>query len=198
HHPATGGIIPPAAPGHSPDLGLPFDPDRARSLLTAEDRAELEARPLRILAADSGRDIAEFVVRSWYERLDLSVELTVLAFVDFLTAVLEPGWDGLIGATTGVVYPQFLLRGVLYARFKQVPFPLLSSRADVEWALEPATIDERLARFRELDRRITQDALSVPLFYLNSYMLVQPWVSGFRAEPAPVANFEDVIVDFPA
>ena len=28
--PATGGLVPPGLPGHSADIGLPFDPDQAR------------------------------------------------------------------------------------------------------------------------------------------------------------------------
>ena len=31
--PATGGFLPPGMPGHSPGIGLPYDPDGARQLL---------------------------------------------------------------------------------------------------------------------------------------------------------------------
>jgi oligopeptide transport system substrate-binding protein len=31
--PATGGFIPPGMPGHSPEIGLPYNPDQARQLL---------------------------------------------------------------------------------------------------------------------------------------------------------------------
>ena len=31
--PATGGLVPPGLPGHSPGIGLPFDPEQARQLL---------------------------------------------------------------------------------------------------------------------------------------------------------------------
>ena len=33
YHPATGGFIPPGMPGHSDDIGIAYDPDRARKLL---------------------------------------------------------------------------------------------------------------------------------------------------------------------
>jgi len=31
--PATGGFVPPGMPGHSPGIGLSYDPERARRLL---------------------------------------------------------------------------------------------------------------------------------------------------------------------
>jgi oligopeptide transport system substrate-binding protein len=31
--PATGGLVPPGMPGHSPKIALPYDPDQARQLL---------------------------------------------------------------------------------------------------------------------------------------------------------------------
>ena len=32
-YPSMGGFIPPGIPGHSPGIGLPYDPDRARRLM---------------------------------------------------------------------------------------------------------------------------------------------------------------------
>ena len=55
YRPALGGMIPPALPGHSHDLALPFDVDRARALLADAGYPDGRGLPeLLLLHADTG------------------------------------------------------------------------------------------------------------------------------------------------
>src|SRR5207342_2569152 len=68
---ATGGIVPPALQGHTPDIVLPFDPDRARQHL----RDSGAPSELGIVAQDVWRPLLDEITRSWREILGLEISV---------------------------------------------------------------------------------------------------------------------------
>ena len=67
---ATGGLVPPALQGHTPDIVPRFDPDLARALL-AESGVE---GTVRVAGLEDWADIIELLARGWTEVLGLRVE----------------------------------------------------------------------------------------------------------------------------
>ena len=66
---ATGGIVPPALQGHTPDMVLPFDPERAREHLSHAAAPE----EIRVVAQDVWKPLLDEITRSWREILGLEV-----------------------------------------------------------------------------------------------------------------------------
>ena len=73
--PATGGFIPPGMPGHSSDIGLPYDPERACQLMAEAGYPDGRGFPeLVALVPIAGLGIAEAIGDMW--RNVLQVEIT--------------------------------------------------------------------------------------------------------------------------
>src|SRR5206468_6261866 len=68
---ATGGVVPPALQGHTPDIAPRFDPDRAKTHL----RASGVDGGLSIAALDHWEEILHAVVASWRDVLGLHVRV---------------------------------------------------------------------------------------------------------------------------
>jgi ABC-type oligopeptide transport system substrate-binding subunit len=60
---ATGGVVPPALQGHTPDIALPYDPERARELMrSSRFEGELELAGMVVW-----EDIVDVIGRGWEE-----------------------------------------------------------------------------------------------------------------------------------
>ncbi|MGZ8594770.1 MAG: ATP-binding protein, partial [Actinomycetota bacterium] len=70
---ATGGVVPPALQGHTPEIALRFDPDLAREHLAASG----VTRPLAVASLDEDASLLEPVLSSWREVLGLAIERRV-------------------------------------------------------------------------------------------------------------------------
>ena len=68
---ATGGVVPPALQGHTPDIALRFQPDLAREHLARAG----PTGALRLAVLEENRPLIAAVVDSWRETLDLEVEV---------------------------------------------------------------------------------------------------------------------------
>jgi ABC-type oligopeptide transport system substrate-binding subunit/class 3 adenylate cyclase len=193
---ATGGLVPPALQGHTPDIVPRFDPDLARSTLAASG---IEGE-LAIAALDDFGPMIEIIARSWEEVLGLSVELrwwtwkeaTRHAEISYVAPIVVAGW------LPGYPDPEYYLRLLLHSDsktneggFAYRPFDELIERARQE-----RRDRERLELFHEADRMaVAEQVALLPLAYGRAMSFVKPWVKGWWEFGKTSSSFADLIVE---
>lgn len=84
--PATGGFVPPGMPGHSPGIGLRYDPDTARRLLAEAGYPGGRGFPAIECVArdDPGHDLmCEYLQAQWRESLGIEISWQEIEWVRF-------------------------------------------------------------------------------------------------------------------
>ncbi|MGZ5326766.1 MAG: ABC transporter substrate-binding protein [Actinomycetota bacterium] len=192
---ATGGVVPPALQGHTPEIALRFDPDRAREHLAASG----VTGPLAVASLDEDASLLEPVLSSWREVLGLEIERRVWTWGTFPTLrdlrevapIVFTGW------LPGYADPEYILRLLFQSTsktneggFSWPPFDELIERARQE-----RSDRGRLELFHEADRMVvTERVACIPLVYGRSMAIVKPWVTGWREFGKTSANFADLVV----
>jgi ABC-type oligopeptide transport system substrate-binding subunit/class 3 adenylate cyclase len=194
---ATGGVVPPALQGHTPDIALRFDPELARAHL---DASGFEGTLVVGSLDDNARLLAP-VLESWREVLDLDVEhrpwsLTSPPQKDLreVAPIVFTGW------LPGYADPEYYLRLLFQSTsrtneggFSWPPFDEL-----IESARQERGDRGRLELFHQADRMVvTERVACIPLVYGRSMAIVKPWVSGWREFGKTSANFADLVVRRP-
>ena len=192
---ATGGVVPPALQGHTPDIALRFDPDLAREHL----RASGVAGPLSVASFEEAAVLLEVVVRSWREVLGLEVDQRTWTWATMgsLRDLREVAQIVFTGWLPGYADPEYILRLLFQSTsktneggFSWPPFDELIERARQE-----RSDRGRLELFHEADRMIvTERVACIPLVYGRSMAIVKPWVRGWREFGKTSANFADLKV----
>jgi ABC-type transport system substrate-binding protein/class 3 adenylate cyclase len=198
--PALGGLLPPGMPGHSHDAALEHDIGRARALLAEAGYAEGRGLPqLRLVHPDPGlaeparEEIAALWEGQWRE---LGVRLTQV-WVPFDQVAAEASrpdsfWEW--GWVSDYPDPYGVLGGMLEQRLwspqhHEELVPLVGKARTLR------TRDERLALYREVDRRLVSEKVSfVPTIYDAWYVIHRPWVRGLWAHPLGFGPLDDVVV----
>src|SRR3970282_2204905 len=84
--PGTGGLVPLGLPGHTPGIGLLFDPDQARSLLAQSGYPEGRGFPeveILLLAALGELPHVEYLRAQWREALGIEVRPVMVGGEEF-------------------------------------------------------------------------------------------------------------------
>jgi ABC-type transport system substrate-binding protein len=191
----TGGLLPPAIPGHSNRVAPRFDPHRAQALLREAGYAD-------------GRDLGEIVLLGldlWKEatsdvaaqlgRIGVRVRVHLAASdPEGLTAIDEGavhaylwGWMADSPDPGGGFLDPMLTEWPVY-RDKQLE-GLLARAASLR------DQDERLRTYREFERIwIGEQAAVVPLAYGDRLLWRRPWVEGMWANGITWSTFADAVV----
>jgi oligopeptide transport system substrate-binding protein len=173
--PATrGGLVPPAMPGHSHKIAIPYDPEEARRLLA--DAGHPDGRGLPTLRMILHRTMTPDVFVEQLEAVGIRVETEVASGP--VGPRQAQGYDLFVtGWTADYPDPEGLFQG-----FFTDEWPFYRDE-EVEDLLERARCSrvqsERMRLFHELDRLwVAQRAAVVPLLYSRSKLLRRPWVEG--------------------
>ena len=180
------GILPPAMPGHNPDLeGLPFDPERARQLVRESSYGSVEDLPPITLhiAGDLGIMPGSIeAVRAMFQEalgVDVAVEETTWPwFLDDVHAgrcqMFSLGWIG------DYPDPQNFLDILFHSESLDNHTRYANPVADsiLQEARIEADSDRRSELYREAEREIIEDAPVIPLWHSEDYVLTKPYVEG--------------------
>jgi ABC-type transport system substrate-binding protein/class 3 adenylate cyclase len=195
HEPAvSGGLVPPAMPGHSHRIDLEYDLARARELLAEAGYPESRGLP-EISVAAPFAVWGEPVARQWREGLGISATVVTVGLNDDPRDADPRAMCGVHGWSADVPDPA----GFLAATLKSGSGPTAALYRDdevvalVDRALDATDREERLRLMQELERIwISERVAVVPLGYQNTGVLRRPWVEGFWTTPLQPGNISDI------
>jgi ABC-type oligopeptide transport system substrate-binding subunit/class 3 adenylate cyclase len=196
---ATGGVVPPALQGHTPDIALRYDPDLARECLERSGYGgELELTGLAHWDAILGA-----IAGSWESALGLNVAIRPQEDVIHLhhrAAGGTAGAEGTIRITgwlPGYPDPEYYLRLLFQSTSRTNEGGFADPAFDelIEAARQERSDRGRLERFHEADRYAVAERVAViPLVYGRSTAFVQPRVDGWWEFGKSSASFADLVV----
>jgi oligopeptide transport system substrate-binding protein len=195
--PATGGFVPHGMPGHSPNIGLSFDPQLARKLLSEAGYSNVHDFPkISILVQGDPYQRARFeaVENELKKNADLPIEFTYLPFDVLRERILEDK-PHVFGVGWAASYPDpDLFLGTAARTF--IP-PNWNERYDklVENARQVFYLDERLRMFAEADKILMEEAVIIPITYGRIHLFVKPWVKRFPIPPINTFSYKDVVIE---
>ena len=178
--PGTGGLVPAGMPGHSPQVGLPCDPDRARQLLAA---AGCTARSgLTVLQGLSVPPIDPLVTAylqaQWGENLGIRVAWDVADWLPFQRRLQrDPPHLYTLAAFAAWPDPGGLVAADYIRECTRWANPAHAEL--VEGARHVLDQGTRLDLLRRAEQILAHEAPVVPLFYGRQHLLVKPWVRSF-------------------
>ncbi|HXJ64463.1 MAG TPA: ABC transporter substrate-binding protein, partial [Actinomycetota bacterium] len=193
---ATGGIVPPALQGHTPDIALRFDPDRARDHLARSGFVGA----LAIAGLDHDRQLLDMVAGSWRETLGIDVDVRTWTVAEAaqvrrpteIAPVYFTGW------LPGYPDPEYYLRLLFQSDSRTNEGGFSSPEFDdlIERARQERSDRSRLELFHEADRMAVADRVAViPLVYGRSLAILKPWVRGWWEFGKSSSNYADLEID---
>jgi ABC-type oligopeptide transport system substrate-binding subunit/class 3 adenylate cyclase len=199
--PGGGGFVPPDMPGHSPDIGLAYDPDQARRLLAQAGYPNGQGFPQVTWLHSRGspdEPVVPFLRKAWHKGLGLNLEPRSLEWGAFRDRVdRDPVHLTLLAWSADYPDPDNWLRvnfhstqGMNRPRWHNARFDAL-----VEEAARVADQARRMELYQEADRiLVAEEVVIMPLSYGRGRMLAKPWVTLPQMAPVPL-RLKDVVVE---
>jgi oligopeptide transport system substrate-binding protein len=190
--------VPPGMFGYEPDIGLRYDPKRARRLLAESGFPDGRGLPPIEYVFNTGPVntlIAENLQAQWKRNLGVDVRLDNVEWKVYLKR-LEQDAPGIFRLGWGADYPDpdnFLAlftadSGNNHTRWANAWYDALI--ADAASEPDPA---QRLAMYRAAQRLLTEnDVPIVPLFTHVQNIVVKPWVRGLDVNAMEIISLQGV------
>jgi len=196
--PATGGYIPPGLPGHSPGIGLPYDPQEARRIMANAGYPQGHGFPsvgllLGLVGLDKGDNLVfTHLQEMWKENLGITIRK---CWSDSPEIEFEDRNDFnffFIGWLADYPDP---------ASFLQTNFLIDQSHWHNQFFNDMVeagrhTLDQgkRMDLYRRADRVLMEEAAILPLFYGSIFELRQPWVRRLAGSSIYNPQWKDIIL----
>jgi ABC-type oligopeptide transport system substrate-binding subunit len=185
---ATGGLVPPGMPGHSPGTALPYNPAMARRLLAEAGYSEGSGLPNPVGVTVAGlAAVVHALSAQWLKDLRVRVDWESSAqafFFDEQQRAQACAWAGAWSAD--YPDPDTFLRVAVHeaSQWRNETYERL-----IEFARQITDQERRMRLYRAAERILIQEAALLPLFYGRRHKLVKPWVKNY---PGP---WKDVIIE---
>jgi oligopeptide transport system substrate-binding protein len=197
------GILPPGIPGFNKDIvGLNYDVNKAKELIKQSKYGDVtKLPPITLTTAGYGGVIGrplEAIINQWRENLGVEVKVRQLEPEYFFYHLMEEK-DELfdIGWIADYPHPQDFLDILFrsggdnnWSEYSNPEIDTLLDRA----AVEPDN-GKSLELYRQIEQKLVFDAACLPLWFSQNYILVKPYVKGYRLNPLGFAMLNEVSVE---
>jgi oligopeptide transport system substrate-binding protein len=195
--PALGGFVPPAIPGHSEGIGLPYDPDVGRKLLAQAGYGPSKEFPQVKLVVPKSPGIqrrADFLQSQWQENLGVDVSWEAIDLSQYLDGLNEEDPDIFMIAWMGS-FPDpddflsiALNKNLLMWEDEELQKLVLQAK-------HTADDVQRIQLYQRADKKLINDAAIMPLSYGQHHLLLKPWVKKFPLSPLRLWFWKEVLLD---
>jgi ABC-type oligopeptide transport system substrate-binding subunit/DNA-binding SARP family transcriptional activator len=196
--PALGGFVPPGMPGHSPQIGLPYDPERARWLLAKAGfpggRGFPAVEMVGVAVARKEKHCQQLQTQ-WRENLGVVVSWETLELAKLLDRLRSGKLPNLYIMCWIADYPDpdnYLRVGAL--QYKKSWWNDTYAEL-VEKARQTTDQQVRLKLYEQADKLLVEEAVIMPLYYNRSHLLIKPWVSSYPTSALGNWFWADVVID---
>ena len=195
-------ILPPGFPGYTENIvGLQFDPDLARKLLSESKYPDAESRPRIVVTVPGtggtiGLDL-EVVLEMWKQELGVEVEIQQVEWATYLEDLDAKKFQAYAGLGWEADYPDpqdFLdilfhsESSINHGDFKNAEIDAVLEEARVE-----ADINKRIALYHQAEQMIVDAAPWVPMWFTGDrYALVKDYVEGYVMTPMIVPKLRQI------
>jgi ABC-type oligopeptide transport system substrate-binding subunit/class 3 adenylate cyclase len=197
---ASGGVVPPALQGHTPDIALRYDPDLARECLA---RSGYDG-PIELAGMMVWEDILGAIAGGWRDVFGDRIAVSSWSWLDeeasSVGARIQTAPIRVTGWLPGYPDPEYYLRLLFQSTSRTNEGGFADPVFDelIEAARQERSDRGRLERFHEADRYAVAERVAViPLVYGRSTAFVRPQVRGWWEFGKSSANFADLVVEQP-
>ena len=196
------GILPPGIPGYNKDLtGLSFDINRARQLIKESRYGDVKnLPPITITASGQGGDIPRdlgAIIYQWRQNLGVDVEVRQMEPERFIYNLAEEKDEMFVlGWIADYPHPQDFLdilfhSGVQnnYGEYSNLEVDALLDKARAE-----QDVNLSLSLYQQAEQKLINDAATLPLYFGKNFILVKPYVKGYKVNPLGYARLNMVSV----
>lgn len=197
----AGGILPPGLPGYNPLLKpLPYDPIKAKELLFASKYKGILPIITITTSGEGGPvpDYLAFIIQQWRENLGVTIRVRQLDPSIYFYRLKEEK-DNAFDTGWIADYPDphnfldVLLHSQSEHNFGEYSNP------EIDKLLEKARVEPdpkvRAKMYQEIEQKLVDEAAILPLWFGKSYILVKPYVKGYRINPMGIPSFKEVFLE---
>jgi len=199
----AGGILPPGMPGYNEALlGLGYDIEGAKELIARSSYGDVsQLPPITITTIGWGGLISpelEAIVHQWRENLGVEVTVRQLEPERFLYHLKEEKDEMFYaGWIADYPHPQDFLDVLFhsgtdnnYGEYSNLEVDDLLERAGVE---QDSALS--LTLYQQAEQLLVEDAACLPLWFGQNYVLIKPYVGGYKLNPSGFAMLNEVSVE---
>ena len=197
------GILPPGMPGYNKNLkGLEYDIDLARELIGDSQYGNASSLPpITITTSGQGGNISsdlEAIIYQWQQNLGVDVSVRQMERERFLYHLGgEADEMFFLGWIADYPHPQDFLDVLFhtgsdnnYGGYSNTEVDSLLDMANTEMDYETS-----LGMYQQAEQILVDDAACLPLWFGQNYMLVKPYVNGYRLNPLGMPSLSRISIE---
>ncbi len=194
-YPATGGFVPPGMPGHTPGVGLPYDPEQARRLLA--EAGYPGGRNFPVLEALNRPDhelLARYCRLAWQEVLDIHIPWETVPLSTLLERYDHRPPDLALGLwVADYPDPDCYLRVCIEPENPDWRNPIYQQLVETAWHVTDQA--ERMQLYEQAEQLLAVEVPIIPLTYGRVHLLLKPWVKGYQLSTMKGQFWKDVFIE---
>ena len=196
-------IVPPGLAAHDSEYrGIVFDPELAQELLAESRYAGTSLiENIRLTIPGAGAtpgSVFEAIQDMWRQHLDLEIEIQQVEFATFISEI-DRGLYGFFSLGWSLDYPD--PHNVLDYKFHSASLgnDTQLDSAEIDGLLEEArySLDQELrtSLYQEVDRKLVEDAIWVPLYYSVAHEVIKPYVQDYEPTRMVIPHLRFVSIE---